>query len=83
MAPSTSTPIEMAMPASDMMFEEMPKSAIGTKASSTATGMVTIGTMAEGTCHRKTRITRLTIRISCSSFSSRLSTARWISSDRS
>jgi hypothetical protein len=26
MAPSTRTPIEIAMPASDMMFEEMPRS---------------------------------------------------------
>jgi len=37
-APSTSTPIEMAMPASDMMLEEMPMKAMGMNASSTATG---------------------------------------------
>ena len=75
--------MEMAIPASDMMFEEMPNSVMGMKASRTETGMVTMGTMAEGMCHRKTRITRLTIRISRRSSCFRVSRERWISSERS
>ena len=37
---------------------------IGMKASSTETGIVTIGTIADGMCQRKSRITRLTMSIS-------------------
>ena len=37
---------------------------MGMKASSTETGIVTIGTMAEGMCQRKIRMTRLTMIIS-------------------
>jgi hypothetical protein len=71
------------MPARDMMLEEMPIHIMGTKARSTATGMVTMGTMAEGMCQRKTRITRLTITTSWTSFSFRLSMARSMRSERS
>ena len=51
------------MPASDMMLEEMPISRIGMNASSTDTGMVMMGTIADGMCHRKIRITTLTMTI--------------------
>ena len=51
------------MPASDMMFDEIPISRIGMNASSTETGIVMIGTMADGMCQRKIRITRLTMMI--------------------
>ncbi len=71
------------MPARDMMFEEIPRRAMGMKARSTETGMVMMGTIAEGMCQRKTRITRLTISISSSSSWVRVSIARWISSERS
>ena len=64
MAPSTSTPIEMAIPASDMMLTVTPRKYIGMKASSTDTGIVTIGTTADGMCHRKTRMTSDTMIIS-------------------
>ncbi len=64
MAPSTRTPIEMAMPAIDMMLTVTPRKYIGMNASSTETGIVTIGTTADGMCHRKTRITSDTMIIS-------------------
>ena len=57
--------------------------AMGMNARSTATGIVTMGTMAEGMCQRKTRTTRLTIAISSSRSCFRLSIARWIRSERS
>ena len=71
------------MPARDMMLEEMPIHIMGTKARSTATGMVTMGTRADGMCHRKTRMTRLTIRISWTSFSLRFATALSMRVERS
>jgi hypothetical protein len=59
------------MPDSDMMFAVRPMKYIGMNASSTETGIVTIGTSADGTCQRKIRITTLTItnssRSECSS----------------
>ena len=82
-APSTSTPIEIAMPASDMTFEVRPRKYIGTKASSTETGMVMIGTMADGMCHRKSRMTALTITISSPSACRSVSMARRIRRERS
>ena len=48
------------MPPSDMMFELIPIARIGMNEISTATGIVTIGMMALGTCHRKIRITSAT-----------------------
>src|SRR5215831_1648128 len=64
MAPSTRTPMEIAIPARDMMLELMPIQYIGMKARSTETGIVTIGMMAEGMCQRKSRMTKLTMIIS-------------------
>ena len=63
-ASSQSTPIEIAMPARDMMLAVKPMKYIGMNASATATGIVIIGTSAEGMCHRKNKITRLTMIIS-------------------
>ncbi len=65
------------------MFDESPMKCMGMKASRTETGMVMMGTMADGKCHRKTRITRLTMAISSSSSCFRLSMERWIRSERS
>ena len=73
----------MAIPARDMMFEEMPSSHIGMKARSTEIGMVRMGTIAEGMCQRKRRITRLTITICRTSSWVRVSMARWMRSERS
>jgi len=56
---------------------------MGMNASSTDTGMVTTGTMAEGMCQRKIRMTKLTMAISINSSSFRLSMERVMSSDRS
>ncbi len=56
---------------------------MGMKARSTETGMVRMGTMADGMCQRKTRITRLTMIISITSSCLRVSIARWIRSERS
>src|SRR3990172_3512269 len=83
MAPSTSTPIEIAMPASDMRFALSPMKYMGMKASATDTGMVTIGMMAEGTCHRKTRMMIETMMISSTSLWETVSMAASMSSERS
>ena len=83
MAPSTSTPMEMAMPASDIRLAPMPMAYMGMKASATETGMVTMGTMADGTCQRKIRITIDTITISSTSFDFTVPMAWAMSSDRS
>jgi hypothetical protein len=53
--------MEIAIPARDIMFEVTPRKYIGIKARTTEIGMVTIGIIAEGMCHRKRRITILTI----------------------
>ena len=45
------------MPASDMMFAVTPSRYIGMNASSTEIGIVTIGTIADGMCQRKMRMT--------------------------
>ena len=45
------------------MLDEMPRNHIGMKARRTEIGMVRMGTIAEGMCQRKRRITRLTITI--------------------
>ncbi len=83
MAPSTSTPMEMAMPASDMRFAPIPIAYMGMKASATDTGMVTMGTMAEGMCQRKMRITAETMRISSMSLLLTVVMACPMSSERS
>ncbi len=82
-APSTSTPTEMAIPASDMMLTVTPRKYIGMNARSTETGIVTIGTMADGTCQRNTRITSDTMIISIASSCVSVPIARSIRSDRS
>jgi len=75
--------MEMAMPARDMMFEFNPIKYIGIKESSTDTGIVTIGMIADGMCQRKIRITTLTMIISRISSSLRLLMEPSISSERS
>ncbi len=52
------------MPASDMRFAFRPMRYMGMKARATDTGMVTMGTMAEGMCQRKTRMMTETMMIS-------------------
>ena len=53
------------------------------KASSTETGIVTMGTMADGMCQRKTRMTSETMIISIVSSCFSVSMARSISVERS
>jgi hypothetical protein len=83
MAPSTSTPMEMAIPASDIRFAFSPIAYMGMKASATLMGMVRMGTMALGTCQRKTRMTMQTMTISSTSLCFTVSMARPISTERS
>ena len=83
MAPSTSTPMEMAIPASDIRFAPIPIAYMGMKASATDTGMVTMGTIAEGMCQRKIRITIDTITISSISLDFTVPMAWPMSSERS
>ena len=61
----------------------MPMKYIGMNARATETGMVRIGTMADGTCQRKNRMTSETMIISTSSSCLSVSMARLISSERS
>ena len=83
MAPSTSTPMEMAMPASDMRLAFSPMAYMGMKASATETGMVTMGMMAEGMCQRKMRMMIETMMISSMSLFFTVSMASPMSSERS
>ena len=83
MAPSTSTPMEMAMPASDMRFAFRPMRYMGMKAMATETGMVTMGTIADGMCHRKMRMMIETMIISSTSLCFTVVMARLMSSERS
>ena len=64
MAPSTKTPTDIAMPESDIMLEVSFIPCKKMKESKTEIGMVTIGTMADGKCQRKRRMTKLTMIIS-------------------
>ncbi len=75
--------MEMAIPAIDMMFTVTPMKYIGMKASSTETGIVTIGTMADGMCQRKIRITSETMIISITSSCFSVAMARSMSVERS
>ncbi len=54
--------MEMAIPASDMMFVVRPMKYIGMNARMTEMGIVMIGMIADGMCQRKIRITMLTMR---------------------
>ncbi len=82
-AASTSVPIAIAMPPSDMMLALMPCAFITMKADATAIG-VTITTISpERRWNRNTKQTSATTRNSSSSLPLRWSTARWISEERS
>ena len=83
MAASTSSPIAMAMPPSDMMLAVMPSIRNGMNDTSTATGMVMTGISALGTCHRNSSTMKTTVRMTSMSVSDTLLTARRIRSDRS
>jgi len=83
MAPSTSTPIEIAIPVIDMMFVVSPMKYMGMKARVTEIGIVRIGMMDDGMCHRKMRMTTLTMMISTVSSCLSVSMDRSISSERS
>ncbi len=83
MAASTMAPMAMAMPPSDMMFEVIPRAFMGMKEITIATGMVTMGMIALGMCHRKMRITRETMATSSITVRLRLSIDWRISSERS
>ena len=71
------------MPASDMMFEEIPRNDMGMKARSTEMGIVRMGTIAEGMCQRNSRMTRLTMIIWRTSSCLSVSIARWMREERS
>jgi len=73
----------MAIPASDMRFAFSPMRYMGMNASATLTGIVTMGMIADGTCHRKMRMMIETITISSISFSFTVWIAPSISSERS
>ena len=75
--------MEMAMPERLMMFEEIPTRYIGMKARSTETGIVMIGTNADGKCQRKKRMTTLTMSSSAQSEPFRLEIDLRMSSERS
>ncbi len=60
---STNSPKAIATPASDMMLALMPSMRNGMKESSTATGMVMIGMIALGKCHRNSRMISATVTI--------------------
>ncbi len=83
MAASPRAPMAMAMPPSDMMLAVRPMPSKGTKEISTASGMVTIGMIALGTCHRNSRITKHRVRMTSMIVRFRLSTERWMRSARS
>ncbi len=67
----------MAIPASDMIFELSPIMYMGMNERRTDTGIVTIGTKAEGMCHKNRRMTELTMIIS------RISSCLSVAIDRS
>jgi len=73
----------MAIPPSDMMLALTPIIRKGMKATSTATGMVTSGTIALGMCQRKARITSATVIMISITVSLSVSIDRTMSSERS
>ena len=83
MAASTMAPTAMAMPPSDMMFDETPIIRIGMNAMMMAIGIVKTGMMALGMCQRKSMMMNETITTSSMSVLFRFSIDRRISSDRS
>ena len=58
---STSAPIAMAIPPSDMMFADTPNARNGMNEINTATGIVTTGIIALGMCHRNSMMTTTTV----------------------
>ena len=64
MAASTSTPMEMAIPAKDIMFDVNFIPIKGIKDKTTATGIVMMGINAEGKCHKNKKMIKLTMIIS-------------------
>ncbi len=83
MAASTSSPIAMAIPPSDMMFALIPSARNGMNATSTATGIVMIGMIALGMCSRNSRTMNTTMSTTSTSVSLTLPIARRIRSERS
>ena len=73
----------MAMPPRDMILAVKLIPSKGTNEISTASGIVTIGMVALGTCQRKSRITKQSVRMTSRIVRLRLSTERWMSSARS
>ena len=73
----------IAIPPSDMMLAVIPSARKGRNAIRIATGMVTIGMMALGTCARNSRITSATVITTSIKVVRRLPIARRISSERS
>ncbi len=82
-AASTSSPIAMAMPPSDMMLAVMPMARNGMNAMSTATGIVMIGMIALGMWSRNRRMMKTTVAMTSKSVSVTLPTALLMSSERS
>ncbi len=82
-AASTSVPIAIAMPPSDMMFALMPCARMTMNAASTAIGVTITTIRPERMWNRNTKQTSATTTNSSSSLRFRLSTARWISEERS
>ncbi len=82
-AASTSTPIEMAMPPSDMMLAPRPWTRMTMKASRIEIGIETIATKADRKWKRKMMQTRATMIDSSIRVSVRVSIESWIRSVRS
>ena len=75
--------MDMAIPARLIRLAFCPIPYSGMKASATEMGMVRMGTMADGMCHRKIRMMSETTIISSISLCFTVSMALWISVDRS
>ena len=75
MEASTSAPMAIAIPPSDMMLAVIPIMRNGMKASSTAIGMVMMGMIALGKCHRNTMTISETVRITSTTVDFRVAIA--------
>jgi hypothetical protein len=82
-AASTSTPIAMAIPASDMMLEVIPRYRMKRKAINTASGMGIVTIRTDRKWSRKRRFTSVTTTASSMSDRLRVATARSIKAERS
>ena len=83
MAASTRTPMAMAIPASDMMFEVMPRYRMNRNAVRTASGMGMVTIRTERRWSRNRMLTRVTTAASSSRERLRVSAARRINAERS